>query len=65
LIIAQRSASSISAIFRTRTSSIIYKNYITIREGMGQLKKYGELGKRKNGSTEKVWRVGLEKEWVN
>ena len=32
---------------------------------MGQLKKYGELGKRKNGSTEKVWRVGLEKEWVN
>jgi hypothetical protein len=27
--------SSISAIFRTRTSSIIYQNYIEIREGMG------------------------------
>jgi hypothetical protein len=29
-----------------------------VREGMGQLKKHGELGKRRNGSTEKVWRVG-------
>jgi hypothetical protein len=24
-----------------------------VREGMDQLKKYGELGKRRNGSTEK------------
>jgi hypothetical protein len=29
-------ASSISVIFRERTSSIIYKNYIKMREGMGQ-----------------------------
>jgi hypothetical protein len=29
-----------------------------VREGMGPLKKYGELGKRRNGSTEKAWRVG-------
>jgi hypothetical protein len=43
-----------------------------VREAMGELKKYGqlgkrsnestdkyrELGKRRNGSTEKAWRVG-------
>jgi hypothetical protein len=29
-----------------------------VREGMGQLKKHRELDKRRNGSTEKVWRVG-------
>jgi hypothetical protein len=36
LIIAQHPASSISAIFRTKTSSIMYKNYIEKREGMGE-----------------------------
>jgi hypothetical protein len=36
-----------------------------VGEVMGQLKKYGELGKRRNGSTEKAWRVGKEKQWVN
>jgi len=34
LIIAKPPASSISAIFRIRTSSIIYKNYIEMREGI-------------------------------
>jgi len=53
LVIAQRPASSISAIFRERTSSIIYKNYIKMREEMGQpvndfwlsLKKHAKLGR--------------------
>ena len=38
--------------FRTRTSSIIYKNYIVIREGMNQ------TGKLLLIATEKVWRGG-------
>jgi hypothetical protein len=33
LIIAKYSASSISAVFKTRTSSIIYVNYREMREG--------------------------------
>ena len=37
------------------------------RRRMGQLKKYGELGrKEKNGTTEKVWRARQKgKEWDN
>jgi hypothetical protein len=33
ILIAQRPASSNSAIFRTRTSSSIYKYYMKMREG--------------------------------
>jgi hypothetical protein len=36
-----------------------------VREGMGQLKKHGELGKRRNGSTEKVWRAVILESIVN
>jgi hypothetical protein len=36
MIIAFPPANNISAIFRTRTSSIIYENYIEVREIMGQ-----------------------------
>jgi hypothetical protein len=35
-LIDWRQASSISAIFGKRTRSIIYKNYIEMREGMDQ-----------------------------
>jgi hypothetical protein len=37
-IMAWRLSSNISSIFRTGTSSIIYKNYIEMGEGMDQLK---------------------------
>ena len=55
-LIDWRQASSISAIFGKRTRSIIYKNYIEMREGMDQpgqqiwlpLKKYGEFLGTKN-----------------
>jgi hypothetical protein len=44
LKIAKGPASSISAIFRTRTSAITYKQYIEMKEGMGQTGQlYGEL----------------------
>ena len=37
------------------------------RKIMGQLKKYGELGRKENnGTTEKVWRARQKgKEWEN
>jgi hypothetical protein len=44
LVIAQHPASSISDIFRTKTSSVIYKNNIEMN---------GFLN-----ATEKVWRIG-------
>ena len=44
-------ANSISAIFRSRTGSIIYKNYKERREGMGQ------PSQQLLAATEKVWRV--------
>jgi len=45
-------ASSISAILRIRTSLIIYKNYIEMREGMGQ------MGQQILTASDKVWRIG-------
>jgi len=39
LITSSTTEPSTSAVFRTRTSSIIYKNYIEKKEGMGQLGK--------------------------
>jgi hypothetical protein len=52
MIIVQRPAISISSIIRTRISSIIYKNYIEIMEGMGP------PDQRLWTSIAKVWRVG-------
>jgi hypothetical protein len=51
LIIAWSSASSMSAIFRTRTSSTIYNNYVEMREVLGQ------EGRWILTASEKAWRV--------
>ena len=56
-LIDWRQASSISAIFGKRTRSIIYKNYIEMREGMDQ------PGQQFLTATEKVWRVLRDKQF--
>jgi len=48
------SASSISTIFMTKTSSIIYNNNIGMREGVCQ------PGQRLLAPTAKTWRVGFD-----